>query len=175
VCGGDGCGGSCGDCSGSDDCNDAGQCVCSPVCAPGSCGLDGCGGTCGCEQGQSCVGESCVWPDVSYANDVFPLLSTCAGVCHAGAMPRASLDLETAATAYAELVGVASIQCASTPKSLVVAGDVQASYLVNKLTGIGMCDPTTQRQMPRGTGAVLWTEEQIDVIRAWIATGALND
>lgn len=175
TCGEDGCGGSCGACDDGAACSDAGQCECVPSCTAGGCGDDGCGGTCGCEQGQSCDAGSCSWPEVSYANDVFPLFGSCAGACHAGMTPRASLNLEDAATAYAALVGVASGQCASSPKTLVVAGDVAGSYLINKLTGIGMCDPSTQRQMPRGTGAVLLTEAQIDVIRAWIATGALND
>ena len=45
-CGDDGCGGSCGDCIGQDECID-GQCVCQPDCEGKTCGDDGCGGSCG--------------------------------------------------------------------------------------------------------------------------------
>jgi hypothetical protein len=50
VCGDDGCGGSCGTCSGG-SCSAAGQCVCpfgSP-CSPGVC----------CANGQTCIGSTC--------------------------------------------------------------------------------------------------------------------
>lgn len=56
VCGDDGCGGSCGSsCSGDDQCNAAGQCVCAPNCLGRACGSDGCGGSCGsCANGTTC-------------------------------------------------------------------------------------------------------------------------
>jgi hypothetical protein len=69
-CGGDGCGGSCGECV-EGDC-EAGTCViCEPDCAGKLCGDDGCGGSCG-----ECTGE-CV-----------------AGLCHAG--PGCEVDAEQA-------------------------------------------------------------------------------
>ena len=56
-CGDDGCGGSCGTCSGSYVCSN-GYCVpptCTPQCAGKACGDDGCGGSCGsCPAGFSC-------------------------------------------------------------------------------------------------------------------------
>jgi hypothetical protein len=56
VCGDDGCGGSCGTCSGQNVCSAAGQCVCAPQCAGKTCGPDGCGGSCGsCPSGVSCT------------------------------------------------------------------------------------------------------------------------
>ena len=71
VCGGDGCGGSCGQCPGGQQCV-GGQCQCLPDCDGKQCGDDGCGGSCGnctgdeeaCVNGQcqcqvSCVGKVC--------------------------------------------------------------------------------------------------------------------
>jgi formylglycine-generating enzyme required for sulfatase activity len=62
MCGGDGCGGSCGECPGSqDECLD-GQCVCVPRCSGRECGSNGCGGTCGsCDTGRpECRDGKCV-------------------------------------------------------------------------------------------------------------------
>ncbi len=63
ACGPDGCGGTCGACSGNDACQ-GGQCVCLPQCSGKSCGPDACGGSCGtCNQGAcntttgQCVSE----------------------------------------------------------------------------------------------------------------------
>ena len=54
-CGDDGCGGSCGSCSGKDKCNSSGQCVCTPSCSGKKCGDDGCGGSCGtCASNATC-------------------------------------------------------------------------------------------------------------------------
>jgi hypothetical protein len=60
VCGPDGCGGSCGDCEGTDEC-ETGLCVCQPNCAGKECGADGCGGSCGsCSVTELCDTEICV-------------------------------------------------------------------------------------------------------------------
>lgn len=79
-CGGDGCGGSCGTCSGATPyCGDDQNCTatCTPDCDEKSCGDDGCGGTCGtCAAGESCaLTNECVpdaWtcPLVYYNDDV---------------------------------------------------------------------------------------------------------
>lgn len=53
-CGDDGCGGSCGSCTGQTICQNE-QCVCQPDCEGKQCGDDGCGGSCGsCPSGQIC-------------------------------------------------------------------------------------------------------------------------
>src|SRR5262249_968926 len=52
-CGPDGCGGSCGSCSGGLTCT-GGTCVCTPQCSGKACGPDGCGGTCG-----TCASGTC--------------------------------------------------------------------------------------------------------------------
>jgi len=57
-CGGDGCGGVCGQCKPGQVCNPQGQCntPCEPKCTGKQCGPDGCGGNCGvCNPGQSCT------------------------------------------------------------------------------------------------------------------------
>jgi hypothetical protein len=62
VCGGDGCGGNCGECEGAQDECLAGLCVCQPDCDDISCGDDGCGGSCGLCGGDQmlCVEGACV-------------------------------------------------------------------------------------------------------------------
>jgi predicted Ser/Thr protein kinase len=70
ACGDDGCGGSCGECSGQDECR-SGECVCVPRCDGKECGGNGCGGVCGncvsneiCDEGRCrcqplCSGRQC--------------------------------------------------------------------------------------------------------------------
>ncbi|WP_163998713.1 hypothetical protein [Pyxidicoccus caerfyrddinensis] len=62
-CGADGCGGTCGSCSGGSVCTSTGQCMatCTPSCTGKTCGDDGCGGSCGtCGSGQACQSGRCV-------------------------------------------------------------------------------------------------------------------
>ena len=56
-CGGNGCGGSCGECPPGAACNEDGLCeeLCEPNCTGRYCGPDGCGGSCGsCAPGSTC-------------------------------------------------------------------------------------------------------------------------
>ena len=60
-CGSDGCGGSCGSCTGNENCMN-GQCVapCVPNCIGKECGSNGCGGVCGsCPPGETCEAGIC--------------------------------------------------------------------------------------------------------------------
>jgi hypothetical protein len=50
------------------------------------------------------------------------------------------------------------------------AGGAAVSYLINKLTGVGMCSGS---QMPK-VGTKL-TTAQIDTIKGWINAGAPNN
>ena len=87
----------------------------------------------------------------------------CAGAgCHGGARPAQGLNLSTAAIAQGELINVTSQQC--TAKKLVAPGDPTQSYLVNKLTGVGMCSGS---QMPKGGSAL--TNTELDTVRTWIS------
>ncbi len=72
---GDGCGGSCGTCSGADTCK-AGQCVCQPTCFGMECGVDGCGGYCGsCSGGAACINGLCS----TSLPDCVEVIGTCLG------------------------------------------------------------------------------------------------
>lgn len=82
--------------------------------------------------------------------------------CHGGAMPKGDLDLSTKAVALAQLVDVPSSQCGG--KERVVSGDPGSSYLINKLTGVGMCIGS---QMPKADAAL--SASDIDTIRTWIS------
>lgn len=173
TCGPDGCGGSCGMCTGANEiCTDAGVCECTPECNGAVCGPDGCGGTCGnCAPGEACDAGSCAYPEVTWSGDVFPIFQQigCGSLrCHGGVAPAAGLDLSDSATAYSEMVGVASSQC--TPgRSLVEPSVPSTSYLVDKLVGTNLCFGS---KMPK-VGTV--TPAEIDQVRAWIGRGALND
>ena len=73
TCGDDGCGGTCGTCTGAGEvCTTAGAC-CVPNCTDKSCGDDGCGGTCGacadteyCTDAGVCATCSCGDQDCGY-------------------------------------------------------------------------------------------------------------
>jgi parallel beta-helix repeat protein len=69
-CGDDGCGGSCGTCSGGQTCV-SGVCTgCTPDCTGKNCGDDGCGGSCGtCSGGQICNIGTCEDPGSGYHLD----------------------------------------------------------------------------------------------------------
>lgn len=59
-CGSNGCGGSCGACTGGKECVWPGICLCIPQCAGRHCGDDGCGGSCGtCAAGWTCNAGIC--------------------------------------------------------------------------------------------------------------------
>jgi hypothetical protein len=145
----------------------AGQCVeqCAPSCGGRACGDDGCGGSCGsCGAAQSCEAGECVAATVTL-DTVFAIFEKGAcgtTACHGGARPADGLDLSSASQAQAELVNVASEQCSG--KKRVLPGDPSQSYLVNKLTGVGMCSGS---QMPKGKGALSATD--IETVRTWIS------
>lgn len=166
TCGDDGCGGSCGPCD--ELCTTEGQCVCAPRCAARACGDDGCGGSCGsCPGGQSCAEGDCVWDSTAFA-PVFALFQRtgCASNgCHAGASPKAGLNLSTEEKAYVGMVNVASRQC--TTMKMVAPGEVSRSYLINKLTGAGMCSGSI---MPKADAR--YSQAELDLVRAWIGSGA---
>jgi hypothetical protein len=170
ICGDDGCGGSCGSCGGGDACDANGQCACAPSCVGKQCGDDGCGGSCGaCPGGEACSATgTCDFASASFAADVIPIFQAAqcgSTMCHGGVNPKADLDLSTTDIAHQELLESVSTQCTGSP--LVQPGDPGGSYLINKLTGTGMCAGSV---MPKA-GSEL-SSAQIDVVRAWIGSGA---
>lgn len=142
---------------------------CQPSCEDKRCGDDGCGGSCGgCGDGEVCEDSRCVSALPSYSRHIDPIFRAkgCASSgCHGGLRPEEGLDLRDTASAYESLVGRPSTQCDG--KVLVVPGDPSASYLLNKLTGQGMCHGS---RMPVG-GQPLAAHE-LDRVRIWIETGA---
>jgi hypothetical protein len=86
--------------------------------------------------------------------------------CHDASTPSAGLDLSSAVLARDNLLDGPSGQC-SPARTLVVAGSPETSYLINKLTGVGMC---SGQRMPRGRPPL--SDTQIDDVRAWIEAGA---
>lgn len=169
-CGQDACGGTCGSCGSEAVCSEAGLCelICIPDCAGRECGDDACGGTCptGCAEGTSCNDLGRCQSDLSFA-DVYAIFeATDCASCHSGMFAAQGLDLSSPAIAYGSLVSVAAAQCTpALPR--VDPGNAESSYLINKLTGIGLC---RGQRMPRG-GPFL-SDEQIAVVQAWIEAGA---
>ena len=93
---------------------------------------------------------------------IFNQKSCATSGCHGGMRPSQGIDLSTAPKLESTLIGQTSGQCAS--KLLVAPGDPAASYLVNKLTGMGMCGGS---QMPKG--ATPLSAAELDTVRAWIS------
>jgi len=165
--------------------------TCPVACSAGTCvttcppGTSNCSGSCvdtttsaincgacskACPIGQICSAGACsCGASASFATQLQPIFTSACAVagCHSGAMPRARMSL-VKGSAYGALVNVAANTCPT--RLRVKPGAVADSYLMNKLTGIGMCSGT---QMPK-TGSPL-PAAQLDLMRAWICSGALNN
>jgi fibronectin type 3 domain-containing protein len=127
--------------------------------------------------------EATATPVVRFTTDLQPIFTaTCAtSLCHTGpAATGPGLDL-SAGNAYVNLVGTPPgvvSQCLTQPQPpynhyLVTPGSSATSYLINKLTGSGICFPTLNLRMPR-LGVPL-QPSQIDMFKAWIDAGAPNN
>lgn len=108
---------------------------------------------------------------VTFAGAVQPIFTrNCAFAgCHAGATPQMGMDL-SAGAAYANIVGVASVQLPSMDR--VVPEQPDSSYVVLKLEGTAGTVGGVGTRMPLG-GQL--TTAQIDTIRVWISGGALEN
>ena len=99
------------------------------------------------------------------------LTPSCATVgCHtgpAGGLLPTGLDLSNADASFANLVNIASTQAAG--QTLVVPGDPDMSYLVDKIEGMAAVG-TVMPPPPRAT----LDAASIAVIRQWITDGALR-
>ena len=114
--------------------------------------------------------RSAMTAGVSLSGQVQPIFTkSCTGNgCHAGATPAQGLDLSSASSAYANIVNVASSQCAATKR--VLPGAPDQSYLVWKLKGTGAC--FVGSRMPKGQP--LSSADQ-NTIQSWISLGAPNN
>ena len=100
----------------------------------------------------------------SFATAVVPILIGCKGtkICHH--------DFAFPNLAYNALIDVPSTETCS-PPPLVTAGAPDRSYLVNKITGKGICKESAR--MPLGRPAL--SAEEIQTITDWICSGAKNN
>ena len=83
--------------------------------------------------------------------------------CHTGANPPDGLDLSSG-QAYSNTVGVQSVQMPSLLR--IDPNDPDNSYLIRKIEGNGI----VANRMPLGAPAL--SQEQIDLVRAWVSDGA---
>lgn len=112
-----------------------------------------------------CTGGAC------FARDIQPIFtSNCAlSGCHAGTAPQQGQNL-SAGVAYASIVCVASAE--RTGMMRVRPFQPDSSYLVHKIQGTQADVGGSGGQMP--LGAMPLSQQQIALIRAWIAAGAPN-
>jgi hypothetical protein len=95
---------------------------------------------------------------VSFASDVMPILSTHCAISGCHTMPRSFF------------FGGGRTGCATaTEQRYVVPFDPDASYVIHKLEGTGICGV----RMPRGRAPL--STADTDTIRTWIAEGARDN
>jgi len=135
----------------------------------GSGGGGGSGGNGDCPTGQvSCDGVCIdeVAPTLTaIQSDVFAVSCT-ASSCHDANNPQANLDLSSIAASETNLIDVEADQVA---ENRVTPGDPGASYLMNKLLGVGMAEGTDR--MPQGDPDGL-CEPKLEAVRQWILDDA---
>jgi len=117
------------------------------------------------------LGYACTGAMPSLAKDVWPILATCTGeMCHGGGIFGPTGPTPAwggAANVHAYFVNKPATRDTCAPGMLVTPGDLTHSYLMNKMTGIGMCPGTMT--MPRG---VALPRARIQTIADWICSGA---
>lgn len=107
--------------------------------------------------------------DVSFANDVVPIMKSHCAVCHLTGEEAGKLDL-TPARAYASTVGVLSIE---SKYRRVEPGFPQESYLLMKLENTHLDHGGKGSRMPYGAEPL--DPGDIAKVRSWIAQGAKNN
>ncbi len=104
---------------------------------------------------------------VTWSEDVWPLVAASCTGCHGAAAPAAGMDLSSSSAARASLVGASS----SCGMMRVEPFAPDGSFLVHKLAGTH--DAMCGARMPRD--AAPWSDASVDLVRAWIGNGALDD
>jgi hypothetical protein len=104
--------------------------------------------------------------EISFKNDVLPVLTSNCVVCHQGSSPPGNLNLEPA-NAFNDLVNAPSIQSSL---MLVDPGAPDKSYLMNKLNGTQTDVGGSGVQMPYGAPPL--SQAQIATISRWISENA---
>ena len=132
----------------------------------GGAGGSGGGGATGCE---TAGGEP-----VSFANDVQPLFQQSCGTastCHFKSLPSGKLSLG-AGKSHGALVGVASDVAACGDRIMVVPGNANESYLLDKLVETG-APAICGKRMPYDKAKLSDAKRQL--ITDWICQGALDN
>lgn len=107
-----------------------------------------------------------VEPTLTSIHDKIIQRSCNSEACHGGSTPEGDLDLSTAESAYAALVGVTSD--VEPTYTRVVQGDPDNSLLYMVLLGtVGSLD-----QMPPGFALAA---DEVEAVRQWIEDGAENN
>ncbi len=130
-------------------------------------------------------------PVVQFSTDVLPILGASCGTsgnCHGGATPATapqhflgtSTGTATAAEIQAILGGIVNQAAVEEPDMNVIkAGDPAHSYLLQKVDGLGcptlQCVAAGECGAPMPLGAPQLSEDDRDLIRRWVAQGAMND
>ena len=105
---------------------------------------------------------------VSLAREVAPIMTQRCVMCHIAGAAQGGLDLYT--NLWGAIVNVKSTQSAL---NLVEPGDPDKSYLYLTLTGDQLSAGGSGAQMPFQAGQL--DAAQLELIRTWIAQGALNN
>jgi uncharacterized membrane protein len=98
--------------------------------------------------------ETITYENVTFVNDVQPILERRCTKCHGGEFPSEGLKLES----------YESLMAGSQNGGVIIVGDANNSLIIQKLES---------GEMPK-RGQHL-TTEQIELIRQWINEGALNN
>lgn len=104
-------------------------------------------------------------PEVSYRDEVFPVLQEHCTRCHSASDPDAGLDLYSTG-----LAGLVDAPATQSDLPLVSAGDSLNSYLFHKINGTQSLAGGSGTQMPIGQPM---SDAEIDLIRQWIDDGAV--
>ena len=106
-------------------------------------------------------------PTVSFAADVLPVLENAGCLsagCHGGAFPSSNYSMAS----YQDMF-VAGDEAMAFEDCPIVPGDPDASYLFEKISP----SPRTGARMPFLADPL--SDEEIELIRTWIAEGAANN
>jgi hypothetical protein len=129
--------------------------------------MDEDGGTTMDEDGGTTMDEDAGMAGLSFAKDVYPIISTRCTPCHTESV-SGTLAMPNATTAHGNLLGVASTHPDCGDGDRIVAGNAAASVLYRKVTGMNgrLCGsqmPFMRMELPAG---------EIATIEAWINSGA---
>jgi hypothetical protein len=115
------------------------------------------------DNGDGGLPVACSGTHPSFRNEVSPILQRCGGeLCHGGISPDWPYD---------RLVNVPSTRDDCDAGMIVTPGDLIHSYLIRKITGVGIC-PDSQRMPSAGDPL---PASDIQTIADWVCSGAPND